>query len=80
MVVEAHGGGGSKVARQVLDEISKHIAANWREDSELASLAVAQRLSTTLRWENARAIARRLMEQPESCTTESVPLDGPMAD
>ena len=59
MVLEAHGGGWSAVARQTLDVIARSVAAAWNEKPEVASLRIAQRLSTTLHRENARAILKR---------------------
>ena len=60
MVIEAHGGGWSKSARKVLDSMTKNISATWNEGTETTSLRIAQRLSTTLQRENARAVLRRL--------------------
>ena len=62
MVVEAHGGGWSNSARKTLDCIAKHITAAWNTDGEAASLSIAQRLSTTLHRENARAVLKRLQQ------------------
>ena len=62
MVIEAHGGGWSKRARQILDTIAKHVSSSWNQNGEAASLSIAQRLSATLHRENARAVLRRLQE------------------
>ena len=62
MVIESHSGGWSKTARQVLDNIAKHITASWNDEHEAASLAIAQRLSVTLHRESERAILRRRRE------------------
>ena len=70
MVIESHGGGWSKSARQVLDCVAKHVSASWNEDGEVASLSIAQRLSVTLHRENARAMLKRLqasaIEEPHT--------------
>ena len=71
MVIEAHGGGWSKGARQILDCIAKHLTASWNTDGEVASLSVAQRLSTSLHRENARAVLKRLQATP----SEEAPVD-----
>ena len=62
MVIESHGGGWSRAARQVIDAVAKHVTASWNREEEAASLSIAQRLSTTLHRENARAVLRRLQE------------------
>ena len=59
MVLEAHSGGRGKAARQTLNAIAKSTSAPSRGSADLASLRIAQRLSTTLHRENARAILRR---------------------
>ena len=76
MIVEAHGGGWSKTARQVLDLIAKHVEAATGLESEVASLEIAQRLSITLQRENARAVLRRISEV-EAGSAES---EWPLAD
>ena len=70
MVLESHSGGWGKTARRVLDFISRRNGAANNEASELVSLALAQRLSCSLRRENARAICRRLQ-----CASAGVPPD-----
>ena len=40
MVMEAHGGGWGRAARQVLDTIAKHVAASGHEQSEAATKKV----------------------------------------
>ena len=77
MVVEAHSGGWSKAAREVLDTIAKSVATQWKEDNEVASLAIAQRLSVTLHRENARAIVRRRQEPTLTAAPDAVPADEP---
>ena len=59
MVVEAHGGGWSPLARATLDWISKHQASCHNDDPAAISLKIAQRISCTLHRENARAILQR---------------------
>ena len=59
MVVEAHGGGWSPLARTTIDWISKQQALSLNEDPSAVSLRIAQRISCTLHRENARAILRR---------------------
>ena len=59
MVVEAHGGGWSSLARGALDWVSRRVAAARGERPADASLRIAQRMSCTLHRENARAILRR---------------------
>ena len=76
MVLEAHSGGWSKRARQTLDAIAKHVSTSWYTDGEAASLNIAQRLSTTLHRENARAVLRRLQETvPDDAAPEWTPGD-----
>jgi hypothetical protein len=64
MVIESHGGGWSKKARLIFDVIAKHVDAAWNTNAEAASLSIAQRLSTTLHRENARAVVMRLQDLP----------------
>ena len=66
MVVEAHGGGWSPLARATLDWISKQQAICHNESPAAVSLRVAQRISCTLHRENARAILRRTGVVPET--------------
>ena len=63
MIIEAHGGGWGRTARQTLDVIAKHVSIASGEHADSASLKIAQRLSTTLHRENARAILQRLQQQ-----------------
>ena len=77
MVVEAHGGGWSTAARAVLDGIAKCVAAAQYDNHEIASLAIAQRLSVTLHRENARAIVRRLRDTAPPGAYDTVPADEP---
>ena len=77
MVVESHGGGWSKTAREMLDCIAKSVATAWREDNEIASLAIAQRLSVTLHRENARAIVRRRREATPTAVPDAAAADEP---
>ena len=60
LVVEAHGGSWSPLARRVLDGLAKLQAAAWSDGQEPASLRIAQRISCSLQRENARAVLRRL--------------------
>ena len=62
MVIEAHGGGWGKTARQTLDDIAKHVSSSWNDAPDRVSLTLAQRLSMSLHRENARAILRRIRE------------------
>jgi hypothetical protein len=48
MVVETHGGGWGKAAREVLDGIAKNLAVVWNDNKEVAGFAIAHRLSVTL--------------------------------
>ena len=67
MIVEAHGGGWSPTFRRVIDWISKSSALANNEEQSSVSLLVAQRISCSLRRENARAILRRqMMDEAES--------------
>jgi len=70
MVLEAHGGSWSPVARQVFDRLAKRAAAATGEEPSLVSLRIAQRTSVALHRENARAILKRLttlsVEEPKS--------------
>ena len=77
MVVEAHSGGWSKTARDILDSIAKSVATSWREDNEIASLAIAQRLSLTLHRENARAVVKRRCEATPLAAPDAAPADEP---
>lgn len=60
LILEAHGGGWSPVARATLDRLAKAQSAAWQEGQEACSLRIAQRISCTLQRENARAVLRRL--------------------
>ena len=78
MVIEAHSGGWSKSARQTLDLVAKHVSACNNDEAEVASLSIAQRLSTTLHRESARAVLRRLQDaMAYDETTERVSMDLP---
>ena len=77
MVIETHSGGWSKAARQVLDGIAKNVAATTNEQTEVATLATAQRLATTLHRENARAVMRRLRDSSETAVVDAWPVDDP---
>ena len=59
MVVEAHSGGWSPLARATLDWIAKKRAALTHEQPDVIAFRIAQRLSATLRRENSRAILKR---------------------
>jgi hypothetical protein len=60
IVFEAHAGGWSLAARQIIGSIAKHqeVAGRWFREG--ASLIIAQRVSMTLQRECARAVLRRL--------------------
>ena len=60
LVIEAHGGGWSKLARKTFDVIASQLRATSDSLADAASLTIAQRLSVTLHRENARAVVRRL--------------------
>ena len=59
MVVEAHSGGWSPLARATLDWIAKKRAALTHEQPDVIAFRIAQRLSATLHRENSRAILKR---------------------
>ena len=61
LVIEAHGGSWSPLARGVLDKLAKAQVSAWSEGQEPASLRIAQRISCSLQRENARAVLRRLV-------------------
>ena len=70
MVVEAHGGGWGPSAVAVWKRLAKEYANATGIHNSLACSEIAQRLSTTLQRECARAISRRLspdMGEPEAC-------------
>ena len=48
MVVEAHGGGWGKAAREALGAIARQASATGYTDAEAESLRIAQRLSSSL--------------------------------
>ena len=60
LILEAHGGSWSPLARSRLDKMAKLQTAAWLEGHEPPSLRIAQRISCTLQRENARAVLRRL--------------------
>ena len=64
LVVEAHGGGWSPLARSTNDWISHVQAARHHDDVASVSLRIAQRISCTLHKENARAVLRRTADPP----------------
>ena len=59
MVLEAHGGGWSSLARGTFDWIARQTAAVQFEDPSTTALKMAQRISVSLHRENARAILKR---------------------
>ncbi len=59
MIVEAHSGSWSPLARGVLDWIARQRAAINHEEPATIALRIAQRLSATLHRENSRAILKR---------------------
>ena len=67
MVVEAHGGSWSPLARAALDWIAKQQALCHNDDPAAVSLKIAQRISCTLHRENARAILRRTAVASSPC-------------
>lgn len=77
MVIEAHGGGWGKTARQTLDAVAKCVSASSTDDTEAASLRIAQRLSTTLHRENARAILRRRVQGAVMEANDELFIDAP---
>jgi hypothetical protein len=64
MIIEAHGGGWSPLARRTLDWFARKAAAASGEGKGEVSLRMAQRLSCILQKENARAILRRETSRP----------------
>ena len=77
MVLEARIGGWGKTARQTLDMIAKAVSAASGDAAEVASLKIAQRLSTTLHRGNARAILRRQCQLEQADVTDELPVDEP---
>ena len=70
MVVEAHGGGWGPAAVSVWNALAKEYACATGIEKSVACNEIAQRLSTTLQRESARAILRRLtpaVEDHERC-------------
>ena len=61
MIMEAHSGSWSPLARNMLDWIARRSAAITLEEPATVSLRIAQRLSATLHRENSRAILKRLV-------------------
>ena len=59
MILEAHAGAWSPVARRIIDLVAKGQTATWNEPGNTSSLRIAQRLSTALHRDYARAILRR---------------------
>ena len=62
LVMEAHAGAWSSAARRILDWISHQTAASTGESPASVSLRTAQRISSTLHRESARAVLTRLGE------------------
>ena len=60
LVFEAHGGGWSTKTRRVLDFLAKQQSSAGDYCKEGTGLRLAQRLSTSLHRENARAILKRV--------------------
>ena len=75
LVMESHGGGSSHTSRRTLDTIARNAAARWNESPDTASLRIAQRLSMSLRRENARAILRRTAALYPNSVAKVLPLD-----
>ena len=59
LVLEAHGGGWSGLARGVLGWVAQRIAIAANEEPAAVALRIAQRVSISLHRENARAALRR---------------------
>ena len=70
-VVEAHAGGLSPLARRTVDGFAKDIATACHLEPSAVSLRIAQRISTSLQRESARAILRRQAGGTRSATTHS---------
>ena len=77
MVIEAHSGGWSPLARGVLDWIAQQAAATSNNEPATVALRIAQRMSTALHRENARAILKRCGTQEPSAFDSAwdTPLD-----
>jgi hypothetical protein len=60
MVVETHGGGWGRDARRTFAVLAKRVADATGEDATVVATQHAQRLSTLLQKETARAVLRRL--------------------
>ena len=65
LVYEAHAGGWSPLAQATVDWLAKEAAASHGEEGPAVALRIAQRISATLRRENARAILRRSPQNAE---------------
>ena len=76
VVLESHGGGMSKLTRNLVSWLGKAIAAAQGSNPDQESLRIAQRMSSTLHRESARAILRRLPlpeeERPTSVWASAV--------
>ena len=76
VVLESHGGGMSKLTRNLVSWLGKAIAAAQGSNPDQESLRIAQRMSSTLYRESARAILRRLPlpeeERPTSAWASAV--------
>ena len=59
LVSEAHSGAWGNPAKTVINFIAQHTSAIHSESKDAASLMIAERLSSTLHRENARAILKR---------------------
>ena len=66
MILEAHGGGWSGTFRGVIDWVARSAAAAHHEEPAAVALRIAQRISSSLQRENARAVLRRqALQDPE---------------
>jgi hypothetical protein len=63
LIFESHGGSWSLAARRIFDFVAKQQQSVGEVGLQGASLKIAQRLSSTLHRENARAIFKRLAQQ-----------------
>ena len=62
LVFEAHGGSWSLATRRFLDKVAKSRQNLERNIDDNMSLTIAQRISSSLHRENARAVLRRAVD------------------
>ena len=65
LILESHGGGMSQLTRGFVNWLGKAVAASRGTETSAESLRIAQRISSTLQRESARAILRRLVPAEE---------------